>query len=347
MVTILVIILFLLLYKSRIVVNEDYLSIRQTTCVNGVFALFVFFRHICGYVEYTSPWDIPMKAVDNWLGQLIVVTFILYSGFGMAESLKKKTAYLRMIPFNRIFNVWLQFAICVTLYIAIKFALGTKFPAKKVILGYVGWESVGNSNWYIFTIIMLWIGTWAVFSLFKNRTEVIPYIAMVVYSLLYIVLMKAVGRPSYCYNTVLAYNIGMFISLKKSFFDKILRDSKKWLILTSMFFIIFGIVCPLAMKNTITMQANVFLFSALIVLFTMRVKLDNPMSYWLGKNLFGIYILQRIPMLIFSKIVFLQEHIYIYTIACAIATLLLAWIFGKLYSMLWGKLKAVYMHNKA
>ena len=43
-------------------------------------------------------------------------------------------------------------------------------------------------------------------------------------------------------------------------------------------------------------------FALLVVLLTMKVELRNPILAWCGKNLFPLYIYQRIPMIIFSTL---------------------------------------------
>lgn len=43
-------------------------------------------------------------------------------------------------------------------------------------------------------------------------------------------------------------------------------------------------------------------FALLVVLLTMKVKLRNPILAWCGKNLFPLYIYQRIPMILFTTL---------------------------------------------
>lgn len=69
----------------------------------------------------------------------------------------------------------------------------------------------------------------------------------------------------------------------------------------------------------------------LIILFTMRVPLRNSFLAWSGKNLFPIYIYQRMPMLILSEvtiggITLLEYNLTLYLIICCISTLLIAYL---------------------
>ena len=70
-----------------------------------------------------------------------------------------------------------------------------------------------------------------------------------------------------------------------------------------------------------------------MVLVTLKVNIGNKMLYFLGKNTFNIYILQRISYLIYDRVGLLQYNIYYYFLASLITTLVLVIIFDKLCKM--------------
>lgn len=74
-------------------------------------------------------------------------------------------------------------------------------------------------------------------------------------------------------------------------------------------------------------------FTLLMVLVTLKVNIGNKMLYFLGKNTFNIYILQRISYLIYDKVGLLQYNIYYYFLASLITTFVLVIIFDKLCKM--------------
>ena len=99
-------------------VNENYISKDAIQPVKGLFILLVFLSHFSGYINRDMAVDGVYVMVRRWLGQMIVVPFLFYSGFGVSESIRKKgQAYLRMFPVRRIFNVAFQFAVAVAIYI--------------------------------------------------------------------------------------------------------------------------------------------------------------------------------------------------------------------------------------
>lgn len=60
----------------------------------------------------------------------------------------------------------------------------------------------------------------------------------------------------------------------------------------------------------------------------MRVKLDSSVLLWCGQNLLGLYILQRIPMIL-CKEWGLTSNPYLSFFVCAVVTITLAALFRK------------------
>ncbi|MDE5670407.1 MAG: hypothetical protein K2I14_02950, partial [Eubacterium sp.] len=128
---------------------KDYSSPAQTTAINGIFVLLVFLSHAAQYVKLNGVMDKPYDLLKTFLGQLVVVTFLFFSGYGMMESIcKKGKAYVKNIPGGRLFKVWYHFAIAVLFYIILNLSLGRSYSVKTTLLAFTGWSSISNSNWY-------------------------------------------------------------------------------------------------------------------------------------------------------------------------------------------------------
>lgn len=132
---------------------SDYLGREQCDSIKGVFILFVFFSHFMGYVGRVGGY-----VIDTHLGQMMVTLFLFYSGYGVMESIKKKgDEYVKSMPKRRILTTLVNFDIAVLAFIALDLILGRPITIKLTLLSFVCWESVGNSNWYIFAIICCYI----------------------------------------------------------------------------------------------------------------------------------------------------------------------------------------------
>jgi len=90
------------------------------------------------------------------MDQLVVCMFLFYSGYGIMESFKIKENYVNQLPKNRIFKTLFNFDFAVLIYMLLYvFFQHKEIGLKKVLLSFIGWESFGNSNWYIFSIFVL------------------------------------------------------------------------------------------------------------------------------------------------------------------------------------------------
>ena len=317
--------------------NEDYLSKRYTNIIKGFFLFFVFIRH---FLQYNLPFDnnwydsIGMK-LNSKLGQLIVVMFLFYSGYGIMESFKKKgEKYVDGIPKKRIFNTWFHFAIAVFIYmIASQYFITHDFSIKKIVLAFIGWDSFGNSNWYIFTIIILYFITYLSLKSFKDKKHILA--SMFLGTLLFTKILSFY-KDGYWYNTAFFFFLGSVISMYK-------EDIEKWLTnkeLISLFYAIFlFIIAYVLRKNIIWYHISTCAFAIIVLLVTRKIQIKNIALEWMGKNLFPLYIFQRLPMMLLNKIEYIHNSPYLFFVIAAIATIGIAIIYncvmhisGKLYN---------------
>ena len=131
----------------------DYSSPAQTTSINGIFVLLVFLSHAAQYVKLNGVMDKPYDLLKTFLGQLVVVTFLFFSGYGMMESIRKKgKAYVKSIPGRRLFKVWYHFAIAMIFYVILNLSLGRSYGVKTTLLAFTGWSSIAEYK-YLFVVI--------------------------------------------------------------------------------------------------------------------------------------------------------------------------------------------------
>lgn len=137
--------------------NENYLDKRSTTSINGIFVILVIFSHFSQYADMGGLLNKPYIILQSHLNQLVVVTFWFYSGFGMMTALKKtEGGYVNKIP-AKFWKLLLKFDIAVLLYWIMNTALGTKYSVKQLLMALTAWGTVGNSNWYIFAVLVEYI----------------------------------------------------------------------------------------------------------------------------------------------------------------------------------------------
>lgn len=294
---------------------DDSLSVSSTTCVKGIFVVVIFLSHFCQYIDTnTLPYFGLCLFIRSILGQLIVAPFLFYSGYGIMEQIKMKGKnYVSSMPKKRIFKTWLHFALAVVLYLIMSFYLRTGYSLRVILLSFWGWESLGNSNWYIFAILAMYICTYVSFKLLKDNRAIW---ACFILSLVYIAIMYFAKNGSWWYDTILSFPAGMLVSCYKDRITCFIRQ-RYWAVI---------IICLI----TFFFRANLIMYELLSIFFCFGIvglcsyiKIESPILLFLGKHAFEIYILQRIPMILF------QAHIggYTYLIVCLLISIILAILF--------------------
>ncbi|MBR3780243.1 MAG: acyltransferase family protein [Clostridia bacterium] len=322
---------------------EDYMSPQKTGAIKGIFVIIVLFSHVRQYITLTSEWyDKPFTDFMLFLGQLMVVMFLFYSGYGVTLGLAKKDGYVKSLISKRALKVLLHYDIAILIFYFLGLALGKNYTIKKLLLSFIGLDAVGNSVWFIFVILILYIITWISFLFVKKKAVLGTAITTVLSVAAVVVLWLLKGKEYWWYDTLLCYPLGMWYAISKPYIDKALVPSfGKWAISTGItlaafitlnhFFILNGkiraIFIPMAL-----------VFTLLTVLVSMRISINNGVLRWFGKRVFGIYILQRIPMIILQHFGMNDSPLLFAAVSFAV-TIVLAEVFERCMDKLDSALK--------
>ena len=323
---------------------EDYMSPSKTGAIKGIFVIVVVLSHVKQYI--TVPYAGANKLFFDVLfffGQLMVVMFLFYSGYGIAVSVSKKEGYVKTLPRRRILKVWLDFAIAVMIFFFVSMALGRKYEIGRLLWSLVGLQSVGNSNWFIFVIIVLYILTVIAFGITGGKKHFLAGVIVitVLSAAATAVLWHFFGKQNWWYDTVMCYPLGMWYYLAKPYIDKKLLPSfGKWFAAFAACVVSFVLLRILFLETGKSVGVFIpmsMLFAIGISLLSMRVSINNGVLRWFGSRVFGIYILQRIPMTVLQHFGCNDKPIA-YAAACFAITIVLAEIFerstGKLDELL-------------
>lgn len=335
MILLLPVLLFLTFYKSDFKAKnftDDYLSKEKTLAIKGFFVILVFFRHCFSYLKLTSIIDKPMEILVNVLGQSIVSMFLFYSGYGIYEQIKrKKDTYIKNFPIKRLGKLFLDFVIAIITFIIVNASTGTlkNYSINKILLAFIGWESIGNSNWYMFVTFITYIFVIISFNIFKNsdkKSIILTIILTLIYS---VVILKF--KHQIWMNTSLCFTLGMLYSYYKINIEEFLKNNKNYLIVGVIISIIY-IVLNLVYYKTVNPYIYVVIssiFALIIVMITMKFTINSEILKKLGKNVFWIYILQRIPMMILYNFG-MQKNQYIFFVASLVITIIVADIYNNI-----------------
>ncbi len=312
---------------------EDYMSPQKTGAIKGIFVIIVVLSHIRQYVRLdANPMNKPFLEFMLFLGQLMVVMFLFYSGYGVLLGLSKKEGYVKTLPTKRILKVLLHYDIAILIFYFVGLALGKNYTIKKLLLSFIGLDAVGNSVWFIFVIIILYAVTYVSFIFVKKRAVLGTVITTVLSAGAMVGLVFLKKNEYWWYDTLLCYPLGMWYALAKPAVDKaLLNHPLKWAASTAAFGAAFAAlmyILPLYGKSRVIFVPAALVFAILIALLSMRIGINNGVLRWFGKRVFGIYILQRIPMIVLSHFG-VNNKPFLFAAACFAITVVLAEIFER------------------
>ena len=315
------------------VINNNYLEMSRTDSIKGIFILLVFLSHARNYLsafpEYSqNAFNGIYDVFQNHLGQGVVIMFLFYSGYGVMESIKKKgTSYISTFPKKRVAKTLLNFDIAVILFLIVDLCLGTikRYSVLHVLLSFIGWEAVGNSNWYIFAMLVLYLITYVSYKMFKDKFHCAAVLVTVL-TVVYIVVLSFF-KDAWWYDTVLLYPLGIWYSLSKDNVETFVM--KKPINYYVVFILCFGIfvISHLLRRNIFFYEISQITLCAVVVSFTMKVDINNKILNFFGRHLFEVYILMRIPMI--ALLHFGITDTFPFVLISFVVTIVLAVLFKK------------------
>lgn len=327
MIIFIVLLFILALYKCKPKFNkgfyEDYSSINQTRSINGICIMLILLSHTFAKVSAGDVFDKVYEPMRIFLGQFVVVPFLFYSGYGIMESINNKDDYIKTFPKKKFLKIVVQFAIITVLYIILHLILGTNYSIPHILLSFTGITTIGNGNWYILSTFVFYISIILCFNLFK-KNKVLATVGVTFCLVLLMAVEILLDFPTYYYSTTIFFAVGMFYSLLKKPFDKVVMKNNVVWGICLLISVLGFVVLKGFMDKSVLFYPIWCGFGMLMILFvTMKVRVENKALIWLGKTTFFNITLQGISQIVFTK--FLTNNYLIY-ILVIVVSLLLVWI---------------------
>ncbi len=316
--------------------HSDYMGIEQCNVIKGIFILMVFLAHCMGYIQrsgyvFNTPIDKLYPVIWSEFGQLIVVMFLVYSGYGIMEQYKSGgESYLVSYPKKRILSTLLNFDVAVILFILVDVLFHIELRASQVLLSFIAWDSVGNSNWYVFDILLCYASAYIGFRLCGNRADRGLTLSSVLIVLAWILLYYAKRGQSHWYNTILCFPVGMLFSLRKEQFESIIKRHYSLILFVTILLFLFLHLAHLPSIHGLIHNIKSIAFGGIVILLTMRFRIENKLLSWFGRHLFPLYIYQRLPMIVLASLAgynFIAAYPAVFILICFCTTVLLAAVF--------------------
>ena len=280
----------------------------QTVCINGICILLVFVSHLghlllrpMGY-EMVSWLDRAYLKLHIMHGQLIVVPFLFYSGYGIATQMMRKPGYSAGFLRNRALPLWLNFLVALSCYLIATIIFIGPVRVVEVLKSMVFLHAFGNPTWFLFCTMFAYMVVWSAFKFVQQRHLIS---AVCIAGMLFYVVVVSRFRPVWWYDTALMFPIGVMAALYK---DEVLAlfSKRYWVcaaIATLAFVVAFNFPWTRVFKYGFLLRQNALnvLLMAIVLLLTMRIKVESKPLEWLGKHVFPIYIYHMLFFL-FAKV---------------------------------------------
>lgn len=313
---------------------NDYMLLENTSSIKGIFVWMIFFRHYTGYLNKQKTNNKISISIDRALDQNIVSLFLFYSGYGINESYKKKgKSYIKTLPVKSLV-LFLKAQIALLLFLLNNLLLGIKTSLKKYALAIIFKSGIGNSFWFTFTIIMLYLYSFLSFH-FIIKMKLYNFFGIIIINIIcYIHIIIVYNyyhqRQIFSVDTIICFIIGLYYSFFKSKLERLImkNDINYYGIL-----IIFSIGYynyHIALREIIF---NIFLknalFTIVVILITMKIRFKNEYLNLLNKHSFSIYLLQRVIIIFINSMKYFEKNEFIRFFIDYLLVILISKIFDK------------------
>lgn len=313
--------------------NDKYLDKDTTTIINGFFVITIFFSHFTSYITDINQYDRYLIMIMSYIGQLMVTSFLFYSGYGIYESIKNKKNYMKSFFKKRFIPTFINFSIAIGLYIIVNLVLGNNYSVSKILLSFTGYESIGNSNWYMLAIFSFYIFIMICFNEKIKMKNIYRILSLTILIGIYIYLIGHF-KDNYYVDTILCFPLGMLYSYYSEKINSLLK--KNYYLFYIILLIVFGLSFYISRHYMNIWFYNMLavVFSILMVITTMKFHFKNIIMAFLGNHVFWIYILQRIPMIILKD----QFNKYLYLVIALMITIILSYVIKKIVDNVWNNI---------
>lgn len=308
--TYLTIIIILLLLYTLFKKNDGELSFspQKTLPLRGFLALCIILHHIALKVGKNNPESILSIDLFRESGALVVAVFFFMSGYGLMKSLQLKgRAYLKGFLQKRLSKIVIPLLLCTALFLPVNiYLLGNDLNAPTLCDWNVDYPFL-PTEWYAVTIVIFYIAFYVIAKILKSNRYIT--LAMLLFSFLYIYAAHKYNFYDYWYNSVLAVNVGMLVSLKEDRIIMSMRNYKSYIVSLALtvwvtyFFIKEYIPGDVVSYPLSKMMECIFVVIIAYIVVSYNNILDMKLFDRLGNLSYEIYLVQgAIILILFSLI---------------------------------------------
>ena len=314
--------------------QNDYLSQERTNANKGILAICVLIHHIYQHSGIGKEIYI-ISACLQLLGSFAVAIFFFYSGYGLMVQYKKNSLYIKCFLKHRIIPFYGVYLCYVLIYVIYNILLKQPISPYMIVKSLTFSGTIVLNGWYMQVILLIYILFFAIFKYCKYDWSKILCMSSAI--CIYSAICIAVGIGSSWYLTIYSVIVGMIWAEKKNEIDKYLSSKRNYILIlfaTLIFFMICMILSKL-INNIIIKQIMMMLafasFSCMFIELSIKVRVNNRITSYLGTISLSVYLLQGIFLDLFENY-FINSKI-IYAMATCVCTICAAIILQPFINM--------------
>lgn len=291
---------------------EDYMDLKNTQPIKGIFVWFIILSHYKNYYKTNKIYI--YRQILYFFGQKMVSLFLFYSGFGIYESIKKKGTNYAKSLINKSFIIFIKSQIILFLFMVSNLLIGQKYNIKYYFLSIIFYKSLGNSNWFAFTIIIFYLYSFVSYIFIKNKR--FYFVGVIIVNIICIFHMYIIYNYYYpkqicTVDNTFCFIIGFYYSLLKNSIDKILlKNDIFYFIIIFFTILIYYYFYTYKIKTVFIYSMINMIFSLIAIFISMKIRFNNGFLNLLSSHSYSIFLLQRLVMrYIFFKNFFSNNEI--------------------------------------
>ncbi|MDO4197520.1 MAG: acyltransferase family protein [Erysipelotrichaceae bacterium] len=321
-----VIISILLLYKAELLpekeYNKDYLSVKTTTILKGYLAFFVFFQHIQGYSQGSSLFLIPFQKY----GYLAVGAFFFLSAYGLCFQYLNKENYQKSFISKRINRIVVPYFIVSLIYLFYFNLTGHNYNLLTIIQRILSGDPLATYTWFICEIIIIYFLFYISITLIKDKKTAIYFACVLIIFLKYLLKIK-IGESTnlvWWYESTHMFAIGLLYCYYE---NKILHFIYRlYSVLLSLCLMLFAI----SLFNYLPIDISEIIFVLLIILFSLKIKINSRVMEFMGKISLYFYMFQGLSIRIVRRFIYFDSLFVMFSLMI-ILDIVMAFVFQKIY----------------
>lgn len=321
--------------------ENKYLSPDNTTCLKGIFAVFVLIHHLYQYSGLFH--NSPVGMIFQAFGYLSVGMFFFYTGYGMMFS-KDKEGYVKTIGKKRILPLYIFYVFLILLYLLWQLVLQYQITPSLILQSFLFGKTIVPLGWYLQVTFVVYLILWAVFSLVKSEKKCLLVTGIAL--LTYCFICNCIGLPTTWYESIFCVLLGMTWAVYKDSIDRIIIKNK-WMafIITGFIFVVFLAgtkVSPILQTELKIISAVAFaVFVTVATIVLLRVFYNNPVTKILGKYSLEIYVCQGFFLLLRKEGRIYIDNPYIFIGIVIVGTAILAVLIKPVYGKITKTVKSI------